>query len=119
PTQDNFVKLVFGHDGDNAIVQFVAETHDGSGFSYPAGQDGFKSVVTGVQGVNLGTADYVDLWLSGNPQTGVVSAQYRVEGGQTIRLDDTFDFSGALQSTFFRADNARAGLIVQHRNDEG
>ena len=76
PTQDNFVKLVFGHDGTNVIVQFVAETNVNGTFQYPGGQDGFKSTVTGVQGVNLATADYVDLWLSGDPSTGTISAQY-------------------------------------------
>ena len=118
PTQDNFVKLVFGHDGSNVIVQLVAETSDEQGnFSYPAGTDGHKSTVTGVQGVNLASADYVDLWLSGNPSTGTFSAQYRVEGGQTVRFSQTIQLDGAQRENFFRADGARAGVMVQHKND--
>lgn len=119
PTQDNFVKLVFGHDGSNVVVQFVAETFVNGSFNYPAGTDGFKSVVTGVQGVDLATADYVDLWLSGNPSNGTLSAQYRVEGGKTVRFSQTLQFNGALRDSFFRANGARAGVMVQHKNNSG
>lgn len=119
PTQDNFIKLVFGHDGTNAIVQFVAETTVNGQLQYPAGTEGYKSIVTSVPGVNLATADYIDLWLSGDPSTGKVSAQYRVEGGQTFRFNETLTFTGVLLNSFFRANNARAGLLVQHKNDDG
>ena len=54
PTQDNFVKLVFANDGSNTVVQFVAENKVGGTFNYPGGgENGYKSTVTGVRGVNL------------------------------------------------------------------
>ena len=109
PTQDDYVKLVFGNDGEDVIVQFLAES---GGDSFPLGEAGAKSVVTGVQGVNLGRADFVDLWLSGDPSTGEIAAQYRVDGGLTVRFDETFTTT---DPGFFRADAARAGILAAHR----
>ena len=120
PTQDNFVKLVFANDGSNTVVQFVAENKVGDTFNYPGGgENGYKSTVTGVRGVNLDTANYIDLYLSGDPSTGTLSAQYRVEGGQTIRLADTITIPEAQRAAFFRAQGGRAGLLVQNKNDAG
>ena len=120
PTQDNFVKLVFANDGSNTVVQFVAENKVGGTFNYPGGgENGYKSTVTGVRGVNLDTANYIDLYLSGDPGTGTLSAQYRVEGGQTIRLADTITIPEAQRAAFFRAQGGRAGLLVQNKNDAG
>ena len=120
PTQDNFAKLVLANDGSNTVVQFIAENKVGSTFNYPdSGENGFKSVVTGVRGVNLDTANYVDLYLSGDPSTGELSAQYRVEGGQTVRFDQTITIPEAQRPAFFRSVGGRAGLLVQNKNDSG
>ena len=111
PTQDDYVKLVFGNDGSDVVVQFLAES---GGDSFPLGEAGAKSVVTGVQGVNLARADFVDLWLSGDPSTGEITAQYRVDGGLTVRFDEAFTTDNV---GFFRAGGARAGILAAHKND--
>ncbi len=116
PTQDNYVKLVFGHDGTQNTVQFLAEQPDGSGgLDFALGNSGATSNVSGITGVDLSTAAFVDLWLAGDADTGVISAQYRIDGGVTVRFTETFD---APLNTFFREEQNRAGLIVVHKNDD-
>ena len=119
PTQDNFAKLVFANDGDGTVVQFVVENRLGTNgtFVYPGGEGGQKSVVTDVRGVDLENAGYVDLFLSGDPDTGELMAQYRVEGGQTVRFDEPITIPEISREAFFRENEARAGLVVQHKND--
>ncbi|MEL7238254.1 MAG: Ig-like domain-containing protein, partial [Planctomycetota bacterium] len=116
PSQDNYAKLVFGHDGSGPNVQWLVELNDGSGFSFPLTTNGAKSFVSGVQGVNLATANYVDLWISGDPNTGVLSAQYRVQGGQTVRFTETVTLTGDAFNRFFRTDG-RAGILAAHKNN--
>ena len=120
PTQDNFAKLVLANDGSNTVVQFVVENKVGSTFNYPdSGENGYKSNVTTVRGVNLATANYIDLYLSGDPATGELTAQYRVEGGQTVRFQNAITIPEAQRAAFFKSEGARAGLLVQNKNDAG
>ena len=111
PSQDNYIKLVFGHDGTGPNVQFLAEVDQDT---FPLTSSGAKSYVSGVQGVNLSSANYVDLWISGNPTTGVIQAQYRVQGGQTVRFSETV--SGGVAQRFFSS-AGRAGLMAIQKND--
>jgi glucose/arabinose dehydrogenase len=115
-TQDNYAKLVLVDNGVDTVVQFLVELDDGTGFRFPLTDAGAVSNVTGVQGVNLATADYIDLWIAGDPDTGTLSAQYRVEGGLTVRLPQTVTLTGVDADRFFR-DQSRAGLTVSHKND--
>ncbi|MEM1013804.1 MAG: Ig-like domain-containing protein, partial [Planctomycetota bacterium] len=115
PTQDNYVKLVFGHDGTQNTVQFLAEQPDGSGgLTFALGNGGATSLPAGQTGVDLSTARFVDLWLAGDASTGEITAQYRVEGGVMVRLPQTFT---APQTDFFRVNGNRAGLIAVHKNN--
>ncbi len=114
PSQDNYVKLVFAHDGSDNIVQFLVETTNTTSTAtrFPLGEGGATSDVAAVTGVNLGSAEYIDLWLAGDASTGVISAQYRVEGGVSTRFTETYTAVEGL----FRS-QSRAGLIVAHKND--
>jgi glucose/arabinose dehydrogenase len=116
-SQDRYVKLVFENDGTDNLVQFLAETPDDSSDAtqFPLGRGGATRDVTTIDGVNLATAEYIDLWLAGDADSGVISAQFRVEGGLMTRFSETF--TPAVNSGYFRDDATRAGIIVVHKND--
>ena len=113
PDQDNFVKLVAGFGNNGEHLQFLAETKPGTSLGYPLGTGGVTIPVASFASINS-----LALTLVGTPATGKVQAFYRINGGQTIKVNTELTLSGANKTNFF-ATKARAGLLTQHRNNSG
>lgn len=107
PDQDNYVKLVVISNGNgNVGIQFRDEQRFKTGYKHQ-----LPSTIT-----NIGTGAGVqtlDLYLSGDPDTGVVRALYRVNGGAVIELSQQLTLTGDKKGAFF-SNAGFAGIMASH-----
>jgi hypothetical protein len=107
PSQDDYVKLVIINtsSGSNGLgLQFFQE------------QNGVRSNVGGsseIRGLNWSSIDTLDLFLKGNPETGTISAAYRVNSDTATPISFTQQFNLSSDATFFADQTtARAGILA-------
>lgn len=105
PNQDNYVKLVAINTGTNGIgLQFGQE------------QNGVRSNVGGgseIRNINWAGVNTLDLFLTGDPETGVITAAYRVNSDTATPIAFSQQFVPNSASTFFAdASTARAGVLA-------
>ena len=116
PDQDNYIKLVaLGQTPatagqPNQFLQFLDEygvtSHTLSG---PASMSNIGS---------FAGIDTLDLSIAGDATTGKLTAFYRINGGQQVKLAQEITLTTARRAAFFTS-AARAGLIAMHKNDAG
>ncbi|MEM8873710.1 MAG: Ig-like domain-containing protein [Planctomycetota bacterium] len=111
PSQDNYLKLVVGVVNGNEVIQFLDEQDTGSGIFH---QNGLSGLTVGIDTATITTS--LELILTGDPAAGQFTAAYRIDGGALQTVPGSVTFTGAQRDSFFR-DEARAGLLVIHKNN--
>ncbi|MEM6316012.1 MAG: Ig-like domain-containing protein, partial [Planctomycetota bacterium] len=113
PSQDNYLKVVVGVVNGNTVIQFLDEQDTGGGIFH---QNGLSGLTVPINTASITSS--IELSLTGDPATGVFTAGYRVDGGTFQSIPGSVTFTGAQKDSFFR-DEARAGVLVIHKNDVG
>jgi hypothetical protein len=106
PDQDNFVKLVVAATNDGVGLQFVDEQRFKSGYKHSLPQ-----TITNIG--SLANVQTLDLYMSGDPDTGIVRALYRVNSGAVIELSNKLTLTGDKRGAFF-ANSGFAGIMASH-----
>ena len=113
PDQDNYVKLVAVSQPGGQVLQLVDEQR-------PAGSNAYTHAIsTAASYTNIGAFSAIgtlDVQLSANPTTGVVSGAYAVNGGPLVPLAQSLTLAGAERAAFFST-TAQAGLIAMAKNN--
>jgi len=107
PNQDNYVKLVIINNSTNGVgLQFFGE------------QNGVSSSVGGgngpqIIGLDAASINTLDLFLTGNPSTGAITAAYRINSDTATPTPLSQQFTPSSVATFFaNAATARAGILA-------
>jgi hypothetical protein len=111
PDQDNYVKLVAAAENGQVGLQFVDEQKSGSTFTHALTDQIF----------NIGSFSAIstlDLFFSGDPNTGVIRALYRVNNGTVKELASKLTLTGTAKGKFF-SNAGFAGIMAQNKNDAG
>lgn len=106
PNQDNYVKLVIINNGTNGLgLQFFEEQN---GLSASVG-GGREPQIIGLEGTGINT---LDLFLNGDPLTGIITAAYRINSDTATPTPFSQEFTPSSFATFFTdAATARAGIL--------
>jgi N-acetylneuraminic acid mutarotase len=104
--QDNYVKLVIINNGTNGLgLQFFEEQN---GVSASVG--GGSEPQIGLQGTDINT---LDLFLNGDPLTGIITAAYRINSDTATPTPFNQEFTPSSLAIFFTdAATARAGILA-------
>lgn len=107
PDQDNYVKLAIINSNTNGLgLQFFAEQN---GVSASVG-GGSSPQITGLDWESINT---LDLFLKGNPTTGVITAAYRINSDTATPREFNQQFTPSVAATFFAdAATAHAGILA-------
>ena len=106
PDQDNYVKLDAEYDAAQGgqVLQFTDE------------QTGTTHTINTYTKIGSFTnIQTLDLRLTGNAATGMVTASYSLNGGTYVSVSGTVALTDVEQTTFFNA-TARAGIFVATKN---
>jgi len=112
PDQDNYVKLVAASNGGKQGLQFLDEE------KYKAG---FRHELSTTKVYDIGSFNSIatlDLFMSGNPDTGQVFALYSVNDGPITQLPVTLQLRPDKAAAFFSSAGF-AGVIAQNKNNAG
>lgn len=107
PNQDNYVKLVIINNGTKGLgLQFFEEQN---GVSASVG-GGSEPQIIGLEGTGINT---LDLFLNGDPLTGIITAAYRINSDTTTPTPFSQELTPSSFATFFTdAATARAGILA-------
>ena len=94
PDQDNYVKLVVTKTPQGQGLQFLDEQIFKTGYRHQLPQ-----TITGIG--SFDSIQTLDLYMSGDPDTGVVRALYRVNSGPVIELANALTLTGDKKGAFF------------------
>jgi glucose/arabinose dehydrogenase len=109
PDSDHYVKLVAVANASlGQTIQFLDE--QGSG-NHALGGNGVTVIPGSFASINT-----LDLTLTGDFATGIITAFYAVNGGTKTQVQATLGLSGTQKTTFFGT-NAKAGIVVMHKNN--
>ena len=113
PDQDNYVKLVVVAQPSGTLVQLLDEQVVNGQIVHRVPTSGSTAALSNLGGINT-----LDLRLTGNASTGVLSAAYSVNGGAFQNLGATVTLDASKRTAFFNA-RSRLGLITAHKNNSG
>jgi fibronectin type 3 domain-containing protein len=116
PDQDNFVKLVIGRNWNGQFLSFEDEFTNATGGVSSTRNGG--NAQTGVG--SFASINTLDLRLVGDAATGKLSAYYRVnsDSGLYTKVGYEITIDQNKRSAFFNS-ASKAGLLAQHKNDNG
>ena len=111
--QHNYIKLIATNNNGTNFIQFADEFRNTNGtFGHKIAPANSYSNI----GVSFATINTLDLYISGDPTSGKVSAYYRVNGGALAKIGNVITYTGAQKDAFFGA-AAAGGLIVAKKSD--
>ncbi|MEO6434450.1 MAG: hypothetical protein ABIP55_01650, partial [Tepidisphaeraceae bacterium] len=106
PDQDNYVKLVLTKTAAGQGLQFLDEQKFKTGYRHQLPQ-----TITNIG--SFGSLQTIDLYMSGDADTGVVRALYRVNGGAVTQMPDVLTLTGDKKGAFF-SNAGFAGVMAAH-----
>lgn len=110
PDQDHYVKLVAIKTGSGQGLQFLDEQKTKKSYRHTLPQN-----ITAIG--SFSSIQSLDLFMSGDPATGIVRALYRINGGVVIELPNQLTLTD--QKGAFFSSAAFAGVMASHVGSAG